>query len=348
MPRCNSAVPPQLVALMVLMSPAASLSSRAAAAPAAAASAAPVAPSKAPSKAITKDAVERFDVEASDGATIAAWCYPVAENVSPLGVVMLLHDLGGSHQTVEPLARALQAAGCVVVAPDLRGHGESRLTSLPSAQDDQSKILKKADFEMMAATRGGRIRDQSGIRGDVECLRNWVVHETQEGRIPKAPLFVVGSGLGASVGVHWAAADAAWPDSTSGPQGRQVAGLVIISPGFAVKGFSLGPALATDAIRHSIPVLVIAGADDRDAARVFDQLKRLRPREWYDTRRPPSAEKDPSPAKATEASLMLFTHPAARSGDALAAARSADKAGRAADPATVVPGFIKVVASRGG
>jgi hypothetical protein len=81
---------------------------------------------------------------------------------------------------------------------------------------------------------------------------------------------------------------------------------------------------------------------------VFDQMKRLRPREWYDTRRPPGDEKDSSPAKAVEASLMLFVHPASRSGDALATARSADRGGRAADPATVIPGFIKVVAGRGG
>jgi len=45
---------------------------------------------------------------------------------------------------------------------------------------------------------------------------------------------------------------------------------------------------------------------------------------------------------------MLFVHPASRSGDALATARSADRSGRAADPATVIPGFIKVVAGRGG
>lgn len=310
--------------------------------------AAPVSAPAATPKPDTKDAVTRFDVEASDGATIAAWHYPVGEDVTPSGIVILLHDLGGSHQTVEPLARSLQAAGCVVVAPDLRGHGESRLASLPSTQDDQSRLLKKADFDMMAATRGGRIRDQSAVRGDVECLRNWIVRETREGLIPKAPLFVVGAGLGASVGAHWTAADAAWPDSTSGPQGRDVAGLVLISPGYAIKGFSLGPALGSERVRHSLPLLVIAGADDRDAVKVFDQVRRLRPKEWYDTRRPPTAEKDPSPAKATEASLMLFTHPASRSGDALAAARSTDKAGRVADPAAVVPGFIKVVASRGG
>jgi alpha-beta hydrolase superfamily lysophospholipase len=288
-------------------------------------------------------AVERFDVEASDGVSIAAWHYPVAQETRPLGIVVILHDIGGSHLTVEPLARALQAAGCAVVAPDLRGHGASRIAALPSTRDDQARLLKKSDFEMMAGSGGGRIRTQSAIRGDVECLRNWIVRETKEGRLPKAPLFVVGSGLGAVVGAHWVAADAAWPDSTSGPQGREVAGLVMISPPFTVKGFTLAAALANDAVRHAIPVLVIAGKGDREGEKVFDQLKRQRPKAWYDARRPPGSTKDASPVKAVDASLMLVTHPGDIRGDDLAAAASTGKAGRAVDPATAVPAFMRIV-----
>jgi len=340
MPSTRSLLTPLPAMLFVLATHAAAFRGLAVAAPPATAT--PSATSAA------GNAVERFDVQASDGASIAAWHYRVAEDVRPLGVVVLLHDVGGSHRTVEPLALALQAAGCVVVAPDLRGHGESKLASPSSAQEDRSRLLKKADFEMMAAAGGGRIRDQAGVRGDVECLRNWLVGETREGRVPKAPLFVVGSGLGAAVGAHWTAADAAWPDSTSGPQGGEVAGLVMISPPFSIKGFSLGPAFANDAVRTAMPVLVIAGAEERDALKVFEQLKRLRPKGWYDSRRPAGGAKDASPAKATEASLILFTHPADRSGDSLAASKSADKPGRAADPATLVPGFMRVVAERKG
>jgi dienelactone hydrolase len=337
MPRCPFRLRPLPIALFALAFHAALADAQTGAAPA----------PPSPAKAAVKDTTEEFNVETSDGASITAWYYPLPEDASPLGIVILLHDLGGSHQSVEPLARSLQAAGCAVVAPDLRGHGESKLASLPSAQDDQTKLLKRGDFEMMAASGGGRVRDQSGMRGDVECVRNWIVRETAKGNVPKAPLFVVGSGVGASVAAHWTAADASWPEIASGPQGGEVAGLVLISPTFAAKGFSLAPALATDAVRRTIPVLVIAGSNDRDATKVFDQMKRLRPREWYDTRRPPGDEKDSSPAKAIEASLMLFVHPASRSGDALATARSADRGGRAADPATVIPGFIKVVAGRG-
>jgi alpha-beta hydrolase superfamily lysophospholipase len=308
----------------------------------------PPAPAAAAAKPAAKDTVAEVNLEASDGTPIAAWHYGLPADATAAGIVILLHDLGGSHRTVEPLARSLQAAGCVVVAPDLRGHGESKLAALPSSQDDQSKLLRKADFEMMAASGGGRVRDQSAIRGDVECVRNWIVQETREKRLPQAPLFVVGSGLGAAVAVQWAAADAAWPDLASGPQGREVAGLVMISPAFATKGFSLTPALGSEAVRRTIPVLVLAGAGDRDAIKVFEQMKRQRPKEWYDGRRPPGSEKDASPATAAKASLLFLTHPSDRSGDALAASKSSDKGGRAADPAAVIPGFMKVVADRSG
>ena len=309
--------------------------------------AAPTAATKPATKPATKDTVAEVSLEATDGAPIAAWHYAAPAEAPAAGIVILLHDLGGSHRTVEPLARALQAAGCAVVAPDLRGHGASKLAALPASQEDQSKLLRKGDFEMMAASRGGRVREQSEIRGDVECVRNWIVQEMKQERMPKAPLFVVGSGLGAAVAVHWAAADAAWPDLASGPQGREVAGIVMISPTFATKGFSLTPALGSEAVRRTIPMLVLAGADDRDANKVFEQMKRQRPKEWYDGRRPPGSGKDASPAKVADASLLLLAHPSDRTGDALAASKSTDKNGRAADPAAVIPGFIRVVASRG-
>ena len=306
----------------------------------------PAAPAAAAAKSARKDTVTEVNLEASDGTPIAAWHYAIPADAPAAGIVILLHDLGGSHRTVEPLARSLQAAGCVVVAPDLRGHGASKLAALPASQEDQSKLLRKGDFEMMAAARGGSVREQSVIRGDVECVRDWIVREMKQERMPKAPLFVVGSGLGAAVAMHWAAADAAWPDLASGPQGREVAGIVMISPAFATKGFSLTPALGSEAVRRTIPVLVLAGADDRDAIKVFEQMKRQRPKEWYDGRRPPGSEKDASPAKAADASLLLLSHPSDRSGDALASSKSSDKGGRAADPAAVIPGFIRVVAGR--
>jgi alpha-beta hydrolase superfamily lysophospholipase len=297
------------------------------------------------------DAAEKLTLETSDGVTVAAWYYPIPKDARPIGAVILVHDLGGSHRTVEPLAKALQAAGCVVVAPDVRGHGESRVATLPDGQDDQSKLLKKPDFDQIAASRGGRMRDQSGVYGDIESARNWLKKQMAVAGIPKdTPLFVVGSGLGAMLAANWTAADAMWPDLASGPQGREVAGLVMISPSFATKGYSLAPALANEFVKRAVPVLLIAGATDRDAIKVFDQIKRQRPREWFDNRHPhqPAGgkDKDASPCEAAEASLMILVSQADRSGDALASLRSADARARAGDPSALITGFMRLAATK--
>ncbi|MFM8736047.1 MAG: alpha/beta hydrolase, partial [Pirellulales bacterium] len=293
-----------------------------------------------------KDTTEEVTVETSDGVSVRAWYYPLAEKAEPRGTVILIHDLGGSHRTVEPLAKALQAAGYAVVAPDLRGHGQSRLEHLPASQDDQSKLLKRSDFEMMSASAGGQKRDQSAVRGDIECVRNWIKQRADAGTLVMQPLFVVGSGLGATVAATWTAADANWRDLATGPQGREVAGLVLISPTFATKGYGIAPALAQEQVRKTVPVLVIAGSGERDATKVFDKLKTQRLREWFDSRHPPGDDKDASPVAADKASLSLLVHPAVASGDALATLRSADPRARAGDPANLLQGFLPLAASR--
>ncbi|MCE9631340.1 MAG: alpha/beta fold hydrolase [Planctomycetia bacterium] len=292
-----------------------------------------------------KDTTEELQLETSDGAEVVAWYYPVEEETSPLGTVILVHDLGGSHLTVEPLAKSLQASGYAVVAPDLRGHGKSVLKNLPAAQEDQSKLLKKPDFDMIAASRGGQKRDQSGVRGDIESVRNWIKQQADENKFPVKPFFVVGSGLGASLAATWTAADFLWPELATGPQGRSVTGLIMVSPTFTTKGYSIAPALMSEAVRRAVPLLVIAGAEDRDAVKVFDQLKRQRPKAWFDSRHPFGDEKDASPVNAADASLLLIVNPASRSGDALAAQRSPDPRARGGDPAALIIGFMKIAAT---
>ncbi|NBW88060.1 MAG: hypothetical protein EBR23_14840, partial [Planctomycetia bacterium] len=78
-----------------------------------------------PAAAGKENAPQELLLETSDGVAIAAWYYPLPKDAASLGTVILIHDIDGSHRTVEPLAKALQAAGCAVVAPDLRGHGAS-------------------------------------------------------------------------------------------------------------------------------------------------------------------------------------------------------------------------------
>lgn len=301
-------------------------------------------------------AIEQDTVTTSDGWTIPLWCYNVPDDTSPQGIVILLHDLGGSHATVEPLAKALQAAKCIVVAPDLRGHGDSEPASMERRTPGDKNAftsMKRGDFEMMAASRGGSVRDQSGIRGDVECVRNWIVSRQKQPQdrdhpLPRAPLFVVGSGLGAIVAAHWVSADAAWPDIASGAQGRQVAGLVMISPAIVAKGFPIAPALSRNGLPYdeknsskNMPVVFVAGAPDRDARTLFKQMKVSRKDAWHDSR-----DRDGSPCKPGEASLLFIDHPAEKSGDDLATTKSPDAKARLIDPMSLIPGFVQMAAGR--
>jgi len=117
-------------------------------------------------------AVEELQLETSDGIRIAAWYYPVPEDAKAVATVILVHDLEGSHKTVDNLARNLQRAGCAVVAPDLRCHGGSgsrpaALTGSGGKSDSADpRLLKKIDLESIAAATGGRLRGQSALRGE--------------------------------------------------------------------------------------------------------------------------------------------------------------------------------------
>ncbi len=290
---------------------------------------APAPAAKPPTEAPQKPAqptVEELDLETTDGVQLRAWYYPATleEGDSPVATVILLHDLEGSHKSVEPLAKGLQTAGCAVVTPDLRGHGES--TGRGAGENLDVKLLKKSDFERMAAARGGQIRDQSAVRGDVEAVRNWIKQKAEAKEIDMDRLFIVGSGLGAAVAAAWTTEDWNWPPTAKGPQGQQVRGLVLISPTWTTRGFSISPALAGEAVKQATPVMVIAGKNDRDAGKVFEQLKRQRPNGWYEQHPDRAGEKAPKLDDAAKASLFLFEFDSTRTADALASDRTLNAA----------------------
>jgi len=223
---------------------------------------------------------KRYDLETSDGVTLATWLYEPAEDAKPLATVILVHDFEGSHAAVEPLAVALQGAGCIVAVPDLRGHGEST----PRDGRDvarQSKPTRRTDLEMMSAGAGGRLRAQSSVRGDLETVHALLLERGDIDASGDSPLAVVGCGAGATLAALWTAADWAWPPLASGPQGQHVRALVLVSPHWTVKGMTIQPALASEPLKQEVPIMILGGKNDRDATRLFDQLRKQRPEEWH-------------------------------------------------------------------
>lgn len=280
----------------------------------------------------TEHTVEELRLETSDGIRIAAWYYPAAEDATTNATVILIHDLEGSHTTVDNLARSLQRAGHAVVAPDLRGHGASGLRSGGARGDTADpRLLRKADLEAIAASSGGSHRGQAAIRGEIEAVRGWIKEKSEAGSLNIDRLCVVGCGLGATLASMWTAADWNWPPTTSGPQGRQVRALALISPVWATKGVSMSLPLKSDAIQHTVPIMVLAGKNDRDAIRLFDQLKRFRPNAWFQQRVEPPAEKARNPVAATDATVFFIETETSLKGDDLAN-----------DPAFNVAGTIKI------
>jgi len=254
-----------------------------------------------------RQSVEELQLETSDGIRIAAWYYPAAEDAKADATVILVHDLDGSHETVDTLARSLQVAGYAVVAPDLRGHGESGLRPDGVRADaGDSRLLKKADLESIAAATGGSHRGQAALRGEIEAVRNWIKQKSETGELDIDRLCVVGCGLGATLASMWTAADWNWPPTTSGPQGQQVRALALISPVWASKGISMSLPLKSDAIQHKVPIMVLAGKSDRDAIRLFDQLKRYRPNAWFQKRVEQPLKNGRNPATANEATVFFI------------------------------------------
>lgn len=287
----------------------------------------------------------RLELTTGDRLNLVAWHYPLRQGATPVATVILIHDLGGSHETVEQLATGLQDADCTVVVPDLRGHGESVTPEMERAAGSRlpADLLKKPDFLAMVATGGGRVRKQASLRGDVEAVRQWIADRSDKD-VNLERLYVVGSGLGAAVAAYWTNADAAWPPITSGRQGGDVKGLVLIEPAPATKGFAMRQALDQEPVKTKLPVMIVASPNNRDADKVCDQLKKSRPDDWFDSRM-----LGRSPAKQGDATFIYAEIPARNgrgvslTGDAFASFRSDNGRG---DPAFLITAFIKETSAR--
>jgi len=264
-------------------------------------------------------------VRTSDGVNLALWYYPAATEQA-LGTVVLVHDLESSHAALEPLALGLQAAGMSVVAPDLRGHGESTNREWPNGRTDEleAERLRKGDLDAITVTQGGRVREQATLRGDLETVYGWIRRTARaDQRLAADQLCIVGSGLGGTLASLWTAKDAAWPPLASGPQGRNVQAICLISPVFALKGATIGPALQTQTLSRDLPLVILAGERDRDATRIFNQLKGKRSDAWFEQKADGSTDKASAVENpTTDASLFLLTYGTTETGDALATAGS--------------------------
>ena len=192
---------------------------------------------------------EKITLTTSDGVTLAATFYPsdLGKDTVP---VILVHAYKGSRGDFDELALKLQDAGHAVIAPDLRGHGES---------DGPDGTLRAADFAAMA-------------KHDLEAVKRFLVEKNNAGQLNIERLGVVGVEMGATVAINWAALDWSWPVLATGKQGQDVKALALISPQWSFKGLKIHDAVAHPNIRGDLSVLIVAG---RRSSKLLQAARRL-------------------------------------------------------------------------
>ena len=203
-----------------------------------------------------------------DGVDIGATFYGSTLGKEAVPIIML-HQYKGSRADFQDLALALQQAGHAVIAPDLRGHGQSTRQVLPNGRERQLNVaqLNRGDIEAMAyaSPQGG---------GDVEVCKSFLMAKNNAGELNIDKLCVIGAEMGATVAVNWAAVDWSWPQLPNIRQGRDVKALVLLSPSWAFKGVAISPLINNRNLAPHWSWLIVAGAEEPGAFREAQQVNR--------------------------------------------------------------------------
>ncbi|MEN6407971.1 MAG: alpha/beta fold hydrolase [Thermoguttaceae bacterium] len=207
---------------------------------------------------------EDVSIETDDGVELALTYYPGPNGKQSVPVV-LLHGWKQSRNDFRDMALALQAAGCAVVTPDLRGHGQSlrrkgvqRDETLNAATMSSGQFAAMADYDMMA-------------------VKKFLWKRNNAGELNLDKLCLIGAEMGASVALNFALADARDQDDNPVARadykiGRFVKALVLISPELAFRGLPVRQAAVYPPIRDDVSMLIFVGRQDSKA---FDEAKRV-------------------------------------------------------------------------
>jgi pimeloyl-ACP methyl ester carboxylesterase len=207
----------------------------------------------------------------SGGVQLAATYRPGTKGKESVPVI-LLHMSDGSRKDYFGLASYLQRQGCAVLAPDLRGHGDSTtLVGYGTSRRLDADKMSSEQYLQMAYS-------------DMDVLWRFLAQKNDEGELNLSKLCVVGAEMGAAVAVYFAAYD--WTRVVT-EQGRtryrphpDVNALVLLSPKWAFPGLPLSKPLSLPALRSRIPVYILVGREDpramSDARRVDSLLSRFR------------------------------------------------------------------------
>ena len=197
-----------------------------------------------------------------DGVALSATFYPGTKGRESVPVI-LLHMWKGSRKDYAELAHLLQQNGHAVLVPDLRGHGDSKRWTVGARSGEVDVSRLTADHL------------RAMVQRDMETLKAFLMKKNNAGELNIEKLCVVGAEMGASVALDWARHDWSWPPLVGKKQGQDVKALVLISPQWAFRGFSLKPAMNHPAVRSRLSVMLLVGGDDPKAASEVRQMERI-------------------------------------------------------------------------
>jgi alpha-beta hydrolase superfamily lysophospholipase len=201
---------------------------------------------------------EDVSLKTKDGLTIKATYYAGTAKRDAVPFI-LVHGFEGQRGDFHGLALYLQGLGHAAIAPDLRGHGQSKTQHSGAATItlDPDKL-----------TRGGL--EEMGW--DIQACKSFLMEKNNAGDLNIEQLCVVGAEFGAILATHWAALDWSQQDLPAYKLGKDVKALVLLSPPSSLKGVTIQKALAHPAVKTQLSVLLVAGSEDSKAS---SEVKKL-------------------------------------------------------------------------
>lgn len=210
---------------------------------------------------------ENITLETKDDVNIKATYYASKLKKKAIPVIML-HGWEGNRGEYHIMALHLQKQGYAVVCPDLRGHGQSLTYKLPNGESEEFNLekMKGPALEKMVL--------------DVEAVKRFLVKKNNEGELNIEALCIVGSQVGGTIAMIWAAADWNVRSLPSIKQGQDVKAIVLLSPVETFRGVTTRGPLGDPVIRSKLSTLICVGKEDPkalgDAKRIHTSLQKFR------------------------------------------------------------------------
>ena len=209
---------------------------------------------------------EDVSLETKDGVTLKATYYGGFNKKESVPVI-LIHGWEGTRGEYHTLALGLQAKGNAVIAPDLRGHGQSLV------QKHADGTTKELDPEKF------RQAELDAMVLDIEACKKFLMEKNNQGELNINALCVVGADFGCILALRWSALDLTAPPLLAFKQGQDVKAIVLLTPMQTFKGLNYREALSVPALRSELSMMIAAGKQDSkgsaEAKRLYNSLHNL-------------------------------------------------------------------------